>query len=126
MVLVDTDVLVWVYRGQTTAAELLYRLETPAISIITRLELLHGARNAIEKRRLVEVLAGVPLQVIPLTPAIGERASHLLDEVGLANAIGVTDCLIAATALEHGLPLVTANLKHYRVIRDLRLLAFTG
>jgi hypothetical protein len=124
MVLVDSDVLVWVYRGHPRAAALLYQVAEPAISIITRMELLRGARNAVEKRRVREVVAGIPLRVISLSPAIGERAYHLLDEVGLANAIDVPDCLIAATALEHNIPLVTANLKHYRVIRGLQLQAF--
>ena len=124
MVLVDSDVLVWVYRGHPGAAKLLYQITSPAISIVTRMELLRGARNAVEKRRVEEVVAGIPLKVMALSPAIGDRAYGLLDEVGLANAIDVTDCLIAATALEHDIPLVTGNMKHYRVIRGLRLQPF--
>jgi predicted nucleic acid-binding protein len=48
----------------------------------------------------------------------------MLDEVGLVNAIDVSDCLIAATALEYNLPLITGNIKHYGVIRGLKLQPF--
>lgn len=38
--------------------------------------------------------------------------------------MGLSDALIAATAMSHGLPLFTANTKHFRVIKSLILKKF--
>ena len=39
-------------------------------------------------------------------------------------ALQLADALIAATAIEHGLSLATANDKHYRVITNLQIEVF--
>jgi predicted nucleic acid-binding protein len=35
------------------------------------------------------------------------------------------DALVAATAVEHNLPLVSSNVKHFKTIKELRLKPFT-
>jgi predicted nucleic acid-binding protein len=124
MVLVDTDFMVWIYRGDAGSAAFFYQLNSPAISVIVRMELLRGVRDTAEKRKLNAILSGLRLPVLPLTSTIGERACAILEEIGLSNGIDIADCLIAATALEHNVPLVTGNVKHYGVVRGLRLQAF--
>ncbi len=47
-VLVDTDVLVWYFRGNENAIERLNQISDLAISSITYLELLQGVRNRAE------------------------------------------------------------------------------
>lgn len=49
--------------------------------------------------------------------AIAERAGRIAREFG----IRLPDALIAGTALEHNLALVTRNTKHFQAIRGLRL-----
>jgi predicted nucleic acid-binding protein len=40
------------------------------------------------------------------------------------HSLGLADALIAATAVTNGLPLLTANTKHYRLIKNLILRRF--
>jgi len=43
---------------------------------------------------------------------------------GLTPCIRAGDAIIAATAVEHHLPLSTANTKHFRPIKELELKVF--
>jgi len=56
--------------------------------------------------------------------ASSRRAIDLLDQHAASHGLRVVDALIAATAIESDALLATANLKHYRVIPRLDLLAF--
>jgi len=48
----------------------------------------------------------------------------LVEQHHFSHALGLSDALIAATAVNHGLPLMTANTKHYRIIKNLILKKF--
>ena len=44
---------------------------------------------------------------------------RLIDQYALSDGLQLGDALIAATALEDGLPLLTANVKHFGSIEGL-------
>jgi predicted nucleic acid-binding protein len=53
-------------------------------------------------------------RILPVTQTIAERLGRLAGERDLAGSpLPISDGLIAATALEHDLTLVTRNLKHF-------------
>ena len=56
--------------------------------------------------------------------AIGATAVALIEQHALAHGIQLADALIAATAIESGLPLCTGNAKHFSPIRGLSRVAF--
>ena len=62
--------------------------------------------------------------IMPLSEAISERAMRLIDRHAMGDGLQLGDALIAATALEHGLSLLTANLKHFRSVEGLRVEQF--
>lgn len=122
--LFDTDVLIWVLRGNSKAAKAVDRAARRAISIVTVMELLQGARNKAEVRTIKGFLADLGFATLPLTENIGHRGLIYVEEYGLSGSISMADALIAATAIEANWPLVTANDKHYKPIKELDLVRF--
>jgi predicted nucleic acid-binding protein len=47
-----------------------------------------------------------------------------MESLTLSHGLQMGDALIAATALEHGLPVLTANVKHFGAVAGLTVEAF--
>lgn len=122
--LVDTDVLIWHLRGFPPATQRLDRLPNLTISAITWLELLQGFRSRAELLAVQKSFAMRRANRLPLTPAITERATALMESLALSHGLQLGDALIAATALEHGLCLLTGNIKHFSAVGDLKIERF--
>ena len=59
-----------------------------------------------------------------LTEVTTQQAIALMESLTLSRGLQMGDALIAATALEHRLTLLTGNVKHFRAISGLQLEAF--
>ena len=108
-ILVDTDVLVDHLRG--------HRRFVPGnndvhVSTVTRAELFAG--RGVEERRVRRLLE--PMTNVAIDTSIAERAGRLRR----ATSVRLPDALIAATALELRLTLVTRNTRDFEGIRGLR------
>lgn len=121
---VDTDVLIWRLRGYPKATQRLDQLPKLILSAITYLELVQGMRDRRELLALQKSLAMRQAERLPLTPAITERATILMDTLALSHGLQVGDALIAATGLEHQLTVLTANTKHFSAVKGLQLERF--
>lgn len=124
MILIDSDVLIWLTRGHAGAKTRLAQINPWRISTITYLELAQGCRSKDELQRAKRGLTIQQTQILPLTPAISERAMALIDTHALADGLKLADALIAATALEHGLTLLTGNTKHFTAVEALKIERF--
>jgi hypothetical protein len=123
-VLIDSDVLVWITRGHPGAIDRLRQLSAWRISVVTYIELAQGCRNKAELERLKKGFSQQGTPILPLTEAISTRAMQLIDQHTLASGLQLGDALIAATALEHQLPLLTGNTKHFAPIAELNIETF--
>jgi predicted nucleic acid-binding protein len=123
MRLVDSDVLIWNWRGQQAAATLL-AAEAFALSAVSYMELVQGMRNARELKKLQRDLRLWQVTLLPITEAISIRATRLVEQHYLAHHLQLADALIAATALTHQLELVTSNTKHFQPIAGLQLVPY--
>lgn len=86
-------------------------------SIITRIEVLGFSRiTDLEEEKMVALLGAG--EELGLTAEIASAAIQLRQ----ARRMSLGDAIIAATALEHGLPLVRRNSADFRHIPDLELL----
>ena len=122
--LFDTDVLIWAQRGDPKAIDLVSDAAERAVSVLTYMELLQGARNHAEARTIKNFLIEGVFQVLPLTENIGHRALIYIEEYVLSSGIRSGDAIIAATAVENGFLLVSGNRKHYKPLRELQFRIF--
>lgn len=120
----DTDVLIWVLRGNAHASRAIDAATERALSIVSLMELLQSARSKLEARQIRRSLTQLGFNILPLSESIGAAAAGIVEQYALSHGIQVTDALIAATAIESGRILCTANTKHLRPIRSLSLKAF--
>ncbi len=107
--LVDTDVFIDHLRGAVALVPGRHRLH---YSVVTRAELFAGNTATNLSGQLL-----APFRELAVDRAVAERGGRIAREFG----VRLPDALIAATALEHGLGLVTRNRKHFDPIRGLRL-----
>jgi predicted nucleic acid-binding protein len=124
MSLFDTDIFIWVQRGHVRAVGLMERAEKRYLSVQTYLELLQNAQNKKQHQYTKDFLKTFDFIVLPFTENIGHRACIYIEEYSLSSGIRAGDAIVAATAVENNLPLVTANVKHFKAIKDLKLKVF--
>ncbi|BDI03698.1 type II toxin-antitoxin system VapC family toxin [Sphaerotilus microaerophilus] len=122
--LVDTDVLIWHLRGYPQATRRLDQLPNLTISAVTYLELLQGMRNKAELVAVQKMLQRRQTVTLPITEAITRHATELMEAMTLSHGLQMGDALIAATALEHGLPVLTGNVKHFAAVPALQIEGF--
>lgn len=121
----DTDILIWYFRGNQHAKTLLEKNFERAISSVTLMELIQGARNKDELFIINKFIHANKIPVYYINEEINLHAIHLLQEHTLSDGTEWGDALIAATALYYGEEICTANIKHYRCFPNLRIKKFS-
>ena len=74
---------------------------------------------------MIKFLENSESTIIPLNEAITYLAMDYVEKYTLSDSLQLADALIAATAVENGETLCTANWKHYKCIPDLNTDIFT-
>lgn len=125
--LLDTDTVSYFLKNVPSVVEQMRgHLEDGFIlhlSVITCYEVYNGLyyKNAKKKLKDFEAFKRKCI-VLPLTlPIANNAANHYANLRKKGKTIQHTDALIAGTALEHDLQLVTNNTKHYQDINELEL-----
>jgi predicted nucleic acid-binding protein len=108
-VLVDTDVFIDHIRGAVELKPGRHRLH---YSVVTRAELIAGSTAT---QAINDLLA--PFRELSVDRSVAERAGRIRRETG----VRLPDALIAATALENRLAVVTRNERDFAPVRGLRL-----
>jgi predicted nucleic acid-binding protein len=125
--LIDSNVVIRHLANDPIAWQLMERLAGAgiAVSTVTYMEAYQGIlrdRNPFAEAALNQFVTTV--DVIPFSLAIARRCAELREDLrqqGKRVRSRALDLLIAATALEHELTLVTWNARDYRDISGLQL-----
>ena len=123
--LIDTDICIFRIRGCDSLESKFDDLdETNAfVSEITIAELRFGAERGnrkVEQHRLIDLICE-QFTVLPITHTIRLFASEKARLWNTGVRIDDFDLLIGATAVYHGLILVTNNTKHFERMQSLQL-----
>jgi hypothetical protein len=122
--LIDTDVLIWYMKGNKKAYNAIENSGNFFISVVTYMELVQGMRNKTELNALRKALYGWNAKILYISEEISVKAMFFVEQHYLSHSIQLADSLIGATAIAYGLPILTGNDKHYKVLKNLQLKKF--
>ena len=122
MYLIDTDVLIWVLRGNKRYEDLLLNLKDKEPLSISTITIAEVYKNIYPSEMIKTETILSEFQTWDITSLIAKQAGLYWQQYRkqLKN-LNITDCLIAATASIHDLALVSLNKKHFPM-KDIRFL----
>ena len=92
----DTDILIWVQRGNEKAAKLIEKDEEKYLSIQSYMELLQGAKNKTHHKYVKDFISEFEFSILPLTENIGHRALIYVGEHALTLNMRSGDAIISS------------------------------
>ena len=117
MMLIDSNIVIYTSKQQDSNLLRFMDSIDRSASIVTYVEALGFHRLIPLERQFLEHFFQTA-EILPLTDAIAQRAVALRQQ----RRMGLGDAIIAATALVHGLALVTHNTEDFRWIGGLEML----
>jgi len=126
MFLLDTDTSIRFMKGHPGVMARFLEHGPGAIflSVISHHELLYGALHSLAVQRHLKAVEDfiAPLTLLPFTQASAGFSAQVRQDLAAAGEpIGPLDTLIAGHALEHGLKLVTGNVREFSRVKGLSL-----
>ncbi len=116
--LIDTNVLSKIFYGDINVKNYVENLEA-AIETVVFIECLQGSISNADKNRIRKTLKKPAFY--SLTNEIGKLAIELIDRYSNSHGLLLADAMIAATALENDLTLITYNFDDFKFIKNLKV-----
>ena len=69
-------------------------------------------------------LHGWNTKILYISEEISVKAMFFVEQHYLSHSIELADALIGSTAISHGLPILTGNDKHYKILKDVQIKKF--
>ena len=120
--LLDTNILSKIFYGSADLKNFVDNLIV-GVETVVCIESIQGSISNGDKRRIKRSLQKI--KFYPLTNDIAQNAIELIDNYSNSQGLLLADALIAATALEYDLTLITYNTKHFQFIKGLKVLTPT-
>ena len=122
MYLIDTDILIWVLRGNKQYIDLLEDLKDKSALAISTISIAEIYKNIFPSELVKTESLLDEFDVLDVTSSVAKQAGLYWQEnkKHLIN-LSLTDCMIAGTAYVHNLTLASLNRKHFPM-KDITLL----
>lgn len=117
MFLIDTNVFSKIFGHDRLVRAYVESIEA-FIDVTVYIECLQGSKSNHEKRVIEKYITRFPL--LPLTPSVSARSISLIRQYSNTHGLLLADSLIAATAIENDLTLVTYNTRDFEFVRNLK------
>jgi predicted nucleic acid-binding protein len=122
--IIDTDVIIWYMKGNEKASKAIEKSKNFFISVVTYMELVRGMRNKNELNNLRRAIHFWNSKILYISEEISVKAMFFVEQHYLSHSIQLADALIGATAIAYGLPILTGNDKHYKILKDMQINKF--
>ena len=125
--ILDTDILIDYFRGQLKTKEYIIQTQEQfTISRATHMELMFGARSKREMQTIHKQLKSLQITLLEINDQISGKAGEFFQSYHHTFGLGIMDAFIAATAYVSGQTLVTQNIKHFRMIKQIDVASIIG
>ncbi len=124
MMLLDSNICIYSFQLHPKALELICT-ESIALSVISAMELFEGVLE--KKKQERDLVLGLFdfATILPINLQISLKSAELIHAERSKRKVRSThDFLLAATAIVHQIPLVTANVKDFSIFPQLKLIPF--
>jgi predicted nucleic acid-binding protein len=117
--LIDTNVFSKIFGNNSSVKAFVESLDA-VVDTTIYIECIQGSKSNQEKRIVKKYIDNFPL--LQVTPDISKRAIEIIDLYSNSHGLLLPDALIAASALENDLTVVTYNIGDFKFINDLKYL----
>ena len=119
MIILDTDILIWILRKNKEIKNKLIKatLETDGGLYITPIQIaeIDAGIRASEEKIIKKFLNS--FNIIPIDVQIGELAGRFINQYRKSHSVEIADAIIAAASIVNNFKLWTLNKKHYPMIK---------
>lgn len=120
MTVLDTNVLIEILKSNQQTIKQVENIEQKlCVSVISAMELIYGARDKLELKKLQRFLE--LFSVLHIDQSVSKLSLELVVQYSKSHTLDMPDSLIAATCIQHTSKLLTYNVKDFKFIPELSL-----
>lgn len=118
MVIIDSDILIWVLRGNPQITEKFNKTvsETEGNIFITPVQIAEIYAGVLPKEKAMVESFMSSLGVIAIDEKIGRQAGDFINKYGKSHSVTLADALVASASSISGYGMWTRNKKHYPML----------
>ena len=122
MYLIDTDIIIWILRGRQDIIELIFRIIGKRESAISTITIAEVYQHIFPKEIPIAEKTFSLYEIYPVSAGIARSGGLYWQEYHKKlHKLSIADCLIAATANEYNLSLLTLNTRHFPM-KDIKVM----
>ncbi len=120
MIVIDTDILIWILKGNEEIKRRFTQLitETSGHVFITPVQIAEIYAGIKEKERIKTENFLESLNIVDIDKQVGKLAGDFINNYGKSHNVTIADALIGASAKVNSFKLWTLNKKHYPMFED--------